>query len=128
MITLALRDVCLHAPHGRYVVTYDGDGEIDFAMDANPVAFQKGASSPVAQTRTRHKSQVVVTSHMSHSRIEFKRSEIGCFISGECGMRTGVMSVCNMVSVGKSLRVFVCMFLWPCRCLRMSTLDGARQL
>ncbi|CAK9041028.1 unnamed protein product [Durusdinium trenchii] len=42
LITLALRDVCLHAPHGRYVVTYDGDGEIDFAMDANPVAFQKG--------------------------------------------------------------------------------------
>ena len=42
MITLALRDVCLHAPRGRYVVTYDGDGEIDFGMDATPVAFQKG--------------------------------------------------------------------------------------
>jgi hypothetical protein len=34
--------VCLHAPKGRYVVTYDGDGEIDFGMDATPVAFQKG--------------------------------------------------------------------------------------
>ena len=42
VITLALRDVCLHAPKGRYVVTYDGDGEIDFGMDATPVAFQKG--------------------------------------------------------------------------------------
>ena len=44
VITLGLRDVCLHAPKGRYVVTYDGDGEIDFAMDAVPVAFQKGWS------------------------------------------------------------------------------------
>mmetsp|Transcript_134092 Transcript_134092/g.428462 ORF Transcript_134092/g.428462 Transcript_134092/m.428462 type:complete len:2501 (-) Transcript_134092:185-7687(-) len=42
VITLALRDVCLHAPSGRYVVTYDGDGEIDFGMDAQPNAFQKG--------------------------------------------------------------------------------------
>lgn len=46
VITLALRDVCLHAPKGRYVVTYDGDGEIDFAMDAVPVAFQKGPWTP----------------------------------------------------------------------------------
>lgn len=50
MITLALRDVCLHAPKGRYVVTYDGDGEIDFGMDATPVAFQKGQYTPTKHT------------------------------------------------------------------------------
>jgi len=42
VITLALRDVCLHAPKGRYVITYDGDGELDLGMDAAPAAFQKG--------------------------------------------------------------------------------------
>ncbi|CAE7947537.1 TNXB [Symbiodinium sp. KB8] len=42
VITLALRDVCLHAPKGRYVITYDGDGELDLGMDATPAAFQKG--------------------------------------------------------------------------------------
>ena len=43
VITLALRDVCLHAPKGRYVITYDGDGELDLGMDATPAAFQKGS-------------------------------------------------------------------------------------
>ena len=43
VITLALRDVCLHAPKGRYVITYDGDGELDLGMDAAPAAFQKGS-------------------------------------------------------------------------------------
>eukprot|EP00930_Biecheleria_cincta_P036104 TRINITY_DN24783_c0_g1_i1.p1 TRINITY_DN24783_c0_g1~~TRINITY_DN24783_c0_g1_i1.p1 ORF type:complete len:2581 (+),score=311.66 TRINITY_DN24783_c0_g1_i1:162-7904(+) len=42
VISLTLRDVCLHAPRGRYVVTYDGDGELDFGMDAVAAAFQKG--------------------------------------------------------------------------------------
>lgn len=42
VVTLSLRDICQHAPKGRYVVTYDGDGELDFGMDASPAAFQKG--------------------------------------------------------------------------------------
>jgi hypothetical protein len=42
VISLAMRDVCLHATAGRYVVLYDGDGEIDFGMDAVSAAFQHG--------------------------------------------------------------------------------------
>lgn len=42
IVSLALRDVCLHAPEGRYVVTYEGDGELDFGMDAKAASFQKG--------------------------------------------------------------------------------------
>jgi len=42
LITLTVRDVCLHAPAGRYVCTFDGDGELDFGLDAKTVAFQKG--------------------------------------------------------------------------------------
>ena len=34
--------MCEHGVHGRYVVLYDGDGEIDFGMDAKSAAFQKG--------------------------------------------------------------------------------------
>jgi len=38
---LMLRDVHLHAPAGRYVCLYDGDGEIDFMFDARVVAYGK---------------------------------------------------------------------------------------
>ena len=31
---LALRNVQLHAPSGRYVALYDGDGTLDFNVDA----------------------------------------------------------------------------------------------
>lgn len=42
LITLMARDVCKHAIDGRYVLLYDGDGEIDVGMDARAVAFQSG--------------------------------------------------------------------------------------
>ena len=42
LITLSVRDVCKHGVAGRYVVLYDGDGEIDFVMDSKSAAFQKG--------------------------------------------------------------------------------------
>ena len=42
LITLSVRDVCKHGVAGRYVVLYDGDGEVDFGMDAKSAAFQKG--------------------------------------------------------------------------------------
>ena len=51
VITLALRDVCLHAPKGRYVITYDGDGELDLGMDATPAAFQKGIRQSYVEYR-----------------------------------------------------------------------------
>ena len=34
LITLMARDVCKHAIDGRYVLLYEGDGEIDVGMDA----------------------------------------------------------------------------------------------
>ncbi len=39
---LMLRDVRRHAPSGRYVCLFDGDGEIDFIFDAKAVQFGKG--------------------------------------------------------------------------------------
>ena len=42
LITLMARDVCKHAVDGRYVLLYEGDGEIDLGMDARAVAFQSG--------------------------------------------------------------------------------------
>ena len=41
-ITLMARDVCYHAIAGRYVLLYEGEGEIDLGMDARAVAFQNG--------------------------------------------------------------------------------------
>ena len=42
LITLMARDVCKHTIEGRYVLLYEGDGEIDVGMDAKAVAFQTG--------------------------------------------------------------------------------------
>ena len=42
LISLMARDVCKHAIDGRYVLLYEGDGEIDLGMDAKAVAFQSG--------------------------------------------------------------------------------------
>jgi hypothetical protein len=41
-VTLSLRDVCLHAAPGRYVALYDGDGHLDFGMDARVMSRRKG--------------------------------------------------------------------------------------
>jgi hypothetical protein len=41
-VTLSLRDVCLHAASGRYVALYDGDGHLDFGMDARVMSRRKG--------------------------------------------------------------------------------------
>ena len=42
LVKLLLRDIHLHAPAGRYVCLYDGDGEIDFKFDASVVSIGKG--------------------------------------------------------------------------------------
>jgi hypothetical protein len=42
LITLIARDVCKHAIDGRYVLLYEGEGEIDLGMDSKAVAFQAG--------------------------------------------------------------------------------------
>ena len=42
LIALVARDVCKHTIDGRFVILYDGEGEIDLGMDAKPVAFQSG--------------------------------------------------------------------------------------
>jgi hypothetical protein len=42
VVKLLLRDIHLHAPAGRYVCLFDGDGEIDFKFDASVVSIGKG--------------------------------------------------------------------------------------
>ena len=42
LIVLMARDVCKHAVDGRYVLLYEGEGEVDLGMDARAVAFQSG--------------------------------------------------------------------------------------
>jgi hypothetical protein len=39
--TLTLRDVCYHAPAGRYVCLYDGNGVLDFGFDATVISVSK---------------------------------------------------------------------------------------
>jgi len=39
---LMMRDVYLHAPAGRYVCLFDGEGELQFGMDAAIVSYAKG--------------------------------------------------------------------------------------
>ena len=42
LVTLAVRDVCLHGAEGRYTALYDGEGELDFGMDAHSATFEQG--------------------------------------------------------------------------------------
>ena len=42
LVTLAVRDVCLHGVQGRYTALHDGEGELDFGMDSNSVTFERG--------------------------------------------------------------------------------------
>ena len=42
VVTLSLRDVCTHTVAGRFVALYDGDGFLDFGMDATVISFAKG--------------------------------------------------------------------------------------
>ena len=42
VVTLTLRDLCLHGTAGRYVVLYDGDGFLDFGMDASVMVRRRG--------------------------------------------------------------------------------------
>jgi hypothetical protein len=42
LITLAVRDVCLHGVRGRYTCLFDGEGEVDFGIDAKAVTFERG--------------------------------------------------------------------------------------
>jgi hypothetical protein len=42
LVKLILRDVQLHAPRGRYVCLYDGDGVINFSFDAKLLTSAKG--------------------------------------------------------------------------------------
>ena len=42
VVTLSARDVCRHAMPGRYVALYDGDGVLDFGMDAMVMARRRG--------------------------------------------------------------------------------------
>jgi hypothetical protein len=42
LVVLTLRDLCLHGTPGRYVVLYDGDGFLDFGMDASVMARRRG--------------------------------------------------------------------------------------
>jgi len=39
---LILRDVILHAPNGRYVCLYDGEGVIKFGFDSQTMVVSKG--------------------------------------------------------------------------------------
>jgi hypothetical protein len=42
VVALTLRDLCLHGTPGRYVVLYDGDGVLDFGMDASVMVRRRG--------------------------------------------------------------------------------------
>jgi hypothetical protein len=42
VVALSARDVCRHVKAGRYVALYDGDGDLDFGMDAEVMARRRG--------------------------------------------------------------------------------------
>lgn len=42
IIALTLRDLCFHGTNGDYVVLYDGNGTLDFGMDATITSRRKG--------------------------------------------------------------------------------------
>lgn len=42
VVVLTLRDLCQRGTDGNYVVLYDGDGWLDFSMDATVLSRRKG--------------------------------------------------------------------------------------